>query len=335
MGGNALKNTITRRYNKDEYYKLEKKMIETLSKKFDKAQSTICYKEKDSFGDMDILVLSDNLTFDILEYIQETFNPTQIVKNSNVYSFDVEELQIDLQLVPKELWETSVIYYSYNDLHSFIGKIARRFGLKWGWDGLKWSGFTLKNKNSVLLTKSYKVALEFLGFDYKRYDEGFNTREDIYDYIINSKYYEPSVFYFQNMNSNDKNRDKKRTNYLEFLEYIKVNKPKINNNHNFFSNKDFYLGHINTYFTYFYEQYKNIIEKENLNEKIKNIFNGNKIMDFYKSKNDEISGIKLGIAINNFHNTFETLNEFNQYILNTNEKEIYEDFYQLNKKEIL
>lgn len=333
MGGRALKNTYTRRYDRDEFKALESRIVETLKKTFTDVKPTLYYSEKDSFGDLDVLVLNDGKDINIKEYIQETFNPSEMFINGGVYSFDVEEFQIDFIYVPKRNWITTYHYMSYNDLHNFIGKIARQFGCKWGQFGLKWVGYNeSRNKiGEIILTKDLKTCLEFLGFDHDRYTQGFKNLEEIFEYVRSCKYYNPYYFDFELMNKVNRQRDEKRTTYTSFIEYIKEDKnnSELTTSHRFFKDKTLYLGHINTHFPHFFREYKDILDKEAVRREMRGKFNGNLIMRFMENKGIELKGKPLGDAINKFKRTFRDHDEYVAYIIHTPEPEIYDKFYQI------
>lgn len=336
MGGNALKNTFTRRYQRDEFVALEKRMVETLSKTFKNVHPTTYFKSKETFGDMDVLIMNDGINFNIKEYIQETFNPNEIFVNSAVYSFDYEELQIDLIFIPTSNWESAKTYYSFNDLHNFVGKVAHQFGLKWGVDGLKWVGYNeSRNKTgTVYLTKDYRKALDFLGFDVERYEQGFESLEEIFEFVRNCKYYNPYYFDFELMNRVNRERDSKRSTYAGFIDYIESDKEHSDKDgHQFFKDKSMYLGHINLHFPIFYNEYMKIQEKAMLAAKCKEKYNGRLVMDYMKNEhNIELTGKALGDAMNNFEEKLGGSLALKEYVLATPQHEIMNKFYQLFNK---
>ena len=124
MGGLAIKNAYTRRYSKEEYDNILPEIIDKAKLLFTDARDTRYYFSKDSFGDADILCLVDKpIEIDITQWIYDTFDSKEVVKNSSVYSFEYKELQVDFILTPLRNWETSYTYFSFNDLHNLIGKI--------------------------------------------------------------------------------------------------------------------------------------------------------------------------------------------------------------------
>jgi len=318
MGGNALKNTFTRRYQKDEFEALLPELQSKLLLFFKDAQPTKYYATKESFGDADFLCLIDNPEHeDVMSFLKNTFAPNEIFKNGNVYSFDYKELQVDLILTPQEDWETSLVYFSYNDLHNLIGKSAHKFGLKWGHQGLKFV-YRIDGKvlGEIIITKDHKDALNFLGFTNVVYEEGFKTLDDIFNFVTNSKYFNPYMYDLENMNKMNRDRDKKRKTYQQFLELIQPMKDEKNNWYYFYPDKKVYLGLIDHFFPGFLLDYTLLEKAEEQRKQIAKLFNGNILM-----KKFGLSGPNLGAAINRFQSTFISKLEMNDWILTVNDTE--------------
>ena len=114
IGGNALKNTVTRRYNAAEYFEVSAEVVQILTDSFDhyvdfrKIEVIPAYSEKETFGDCDILT---TMKF-TRQQIQKTFSPNEIVINGDVISFDYKELQFDLIYSPSDEFEYSLFYFS-------------------------------------------------------------------------------------------------------------------------------------------------------------------------------------------------------------------------------
>ena len=129
MGGNALKNVVTRRYARDEYYALRDRILRRVREHVPQCAVPKEFPDKESFGDLDVLmVYSSSISLPIL--IEQLFHPTEIVHNGDVYSFDVEQFQVDFILVPSEQFDNALVYFSYSDLGGLIGNVCNRIGLK-------------------------------------------------------------------------------------------------------------------------------------------------------------------------------------------------------------
>jgi hypothetical protein len=226
MGGNALKNCTTRRFEKAEFERMQKRVIDTLRNEFEDAyiQPIVAYADKDSFGDLDVLIQVGSKVFvEREEIIKRLFNSKEIVKNGNVWSFEFEELQVDLIFTSAGEFESSNVYFAYNDLGNLMGRIAHKLGFKYGHAGLS---FVMRDddhefKDIVVSNNMYSI-FDFLGYDKTRWDKGFKTKEDIFRFVITSKYFNKKIFLLDNRNHKSRIRDAKRATYMEFLKWLET-----------------------------------------------------------------------------------------------------------------
>jgi hypothetical protein len=320
MGGLAIKNAKTRRFQKDEFDAILPIILEKAKKLFSDAVSTTYFKSKDSFGDADILCLVDKpITIDIKQWIIDEFNSKEVVPNSHVYSFEFNELQVDFILTPLSSWETSKIYFSYNDLHNLVGKVAHKFGLKWGYDGLILP-YRIDGKmlGEVVVTKDHKKALAFLGFDVDRYEAGFDNLDEIFDFVTTSKYFNPWMFDFETLNRINRERDRKRKTYALFVEHVAPMKEKgVDAYHYFYADKKAYLGLIDHYFPGFLKDYRGLEKLEEIKRFVAKLYNGNLVMQYF-----DISDKSLGAAIGTFEKHFGSREKLEEYVLDTNDTDI-------------
>jgi len=332
MGGRALKNTFTRRYNRAEYELIIQDIVEKAKGLFSEVSPTKFYRHKESFGDADVLCLIDKpININIREWLIKTFNSKEVFHNGNCYSFEYHEFQVDFILVGKEDWETSKVYYSYNDLFNFVGKIAHQYNLKFGADGLKFVYYHEGKKlGKIYLTKDHHEALTFLGFDPVRYDQGFDTLEEVFEYVVKSKYFNPWIFDLENSNKINRDRDKKRASYNAFIEYIKPYKETEKDVYYYFhKEREVYLGLINYIFTHFFKEYNLLAKKEQERKAVSQKFNG----DIIKEKFN-LTGKNLGDALKKFYATFQSNQSFNDYILANEQEAILINFKTINNDSI-
>lgn len=223
MGGNALKSVNTRRYDRDEYLVLERRVVSQLTTYFKaEARPIQAYSNKPSFGDMDVLLaLGPDSPTDVLAGIKSLFNPTEWVKNGNVYSFDVESLQIDVILTPLSDLQTALTYFAFNDLGNLMGRVAHKLGFKYGHRGLS---VIVKDGDYVIgehvASQDSRAIFTFLGYDYDRYLRGFDELLDVFQFAASSPYFNKDIYLLDNRNNKSRVRDAKRKTYSAFLDWL-------------------------------------------------------------------------------------------------------------------
>ena len=217
MGGNALTQTTTRRYAAAEYYRAYTGLEPRIASIVCAARVALipAYREKESFGDMDILYSGDCLS---TEAVAAEFAPNQIVKNGDVISFDYNQLQVDL--INTKTFDYSLAYFSYNDLGSLVGKLTRQLGLKHGHTGLRLPvRYGTRFLSEILVTTCHDDTLEFLGLDPAVFHRGFDTLNDIFNFVASSKYFNPAAYALENVSAAGRSRAKTRHTYQEFLKF--------------------------------------------------------------------------------------------------------------------
>ncbi len=277
MGGNALKNCYTRRYNSDEYHPLKAhittKLI-TLNKFVSQTRTILAYRNKESFGDMDILYCTfDNNPLSIDDVLHVFPETKEIIRNNDTISFEYNELQIDLIHSKIESFDYAYSYFAWNDLGNLIGRIAHKFGLKHGHRGLT---LPLRDGDNlfdeIILTYDHDRALTFLGFDSTHFNNGFNSINQIYNYVITNKYFNPEIYKLENLNTIARTRDKKRPTYNGFLEFCRdIDSLKC---YQYSIDKTVYLSKIFSYFPERQQQFDDIMAKLAMQKLAKEKFNG-------------------------------------------------------------
>jgi len=299
MGGNALRNVPTRRYEKDEYELAVKEVSKIITdvlgvnRRFGPIQPV---KLKDSFGDMDVLIEkkyeSSSFLGDALSFVFEKVN-TQLgygfecVKNSDVYSLNYKDLQVDLIFNDTKSYGYARSYFSFNDQGNLVGRLAHKFGMKHGHRGLVIpvrSG--TKELGEIVLTLDYEETLYFLGLNVEQFKAGFDTVEEMFDWVSKSKYFNPSIYLFENVNAVSRIRDKKRATYNKFLEY---NKSYTGPVHEGFVSKADAMELVFDHFPMrVEEEFKELVAKAAVLEMGRLKFNGNIVRDLTGYENKEL-----------------------------------------------
>lgn len=303
MGGNALKPHKTVRLDAKIYDQITKTVMDKI-KKYDAGTSDRLillqipsYKKKESHGDLDIIYVdvNESLKTDTnrIEYIVKGLWPNSpIRKNSNCLSFGYpigndEYFQVDLIKSNRKEIAFSYYYFSYNDLGNLIGRVAHKMGLKFGHDGLWYlmrEGDYLVGE--ILLTDNFFEAIEFLGFSVTRYKKGFDTLEDIFEYVSDSMYFNPSIFDLVKRSREARVRDKKRPTYTKFLKWC--DSIKIEDCYEYHDKKEPYIHSALVYFDKMDELNKMLSNNEERKFK-KSKINGNMVRNV-----TNVTGTELG-----------------------------------------
>jgi hypothetical protein len=337
MGGNAIEGAC--RISRSEYDRVESMLIEKINGMSQSLypRSIKFYSEKQDFGDID-LIISSSGKINAVD-IAKSFHADQIKKNGNVVSFglrlDKERLfQVDLISVPFDDLEISSFYFSYNDLNLLCGRIAHKLGVSFGFDGLKFKMRTESGYKGMdfILSKDPESIYRFLGLDYNRYEQGFKNLEEIYQFVASSKYFNPSIFDFDQLNHINKTRNRKRSTYAGFLKWIE-DQGVFNLNNYQFQEKGAYLVKVDHAFPNcdLFGRMKEYSEEFKYHLSLKEKFNGAQIMSEYG-----FQGKQLGQVMESFKKWILGITHFPDfdYYIEWTPKEIIKKDFELMLKDL-
>lgn len=270
MGGNATKQFGSQRVNKEMYIKISSMLSDVLL--WNTQWEHTCLHNfklypipyianKESFGDMDIAVLTvKNINF-CAKNVEAAINGYNFinsqklvkmvgsVKNGNVISvamqFFIDDawttpFQIDFIVFSDEkTYDFARHYFSYNDLGNLIGVVAKKYGLKFGFDGLfvqsyfdEKGRFSRKHRSQYKIeqkiTSDFEKAFKMLGYDVERFKQGFASTEEVIEYVASSPLFHPDMFKDSERTGESLKRDRKRPTYMkakEYFEKLSVNLP--------------------------------------------------------------------------------------------------------------
>jgi SepF-like predicted cell division protein (DUF552 family) len=326
MGGKALLKfgIETERKSTVEHIEIENYMLSYSSSKFNTLSRPVkFYRNKESHGDCDIIVLNNGKLGDIYSILTNDFG--QINKNGNVYSFEYTNYQIDFIFLNTTNYEISQFFFDWDPIGNLLGKLAHSLGLKFGFDGLQFpfrghSGTICEN---IQISKDPRKIYEFLGCDFDRYLEGFDSLEDIFNYITSSKHFDFGKFKYENLYARDRKRNKKRDTFNKFIEHC--NKKDADSQYSK-KNKDHYIHEIDSYFpeSQLLKRIEELNRKNDLSKIINEKFNGNLIM-----KLTGLSGKELGNFIFQFKRIYGK--DFDSFILNISETRLHNLIINLKK----
>lgn len=327
MGGKALLRSgiITRRISSEEFYGISREVQNSLSAVGIDSHAVRSYHSKTDFGDIDILVKS-NHRINLRDFVRDKFLPEGIVVNGGIVSFDCKGVQVDLIPVSIEDWEISRYFYDYDPFGNLTGKIANTLGLKFGHFGLAYFCRLQTITEKIIVSKDPEKIFAFLGYGLSRYHLGFKTLQEIYDFVISSRYFSVECFLPENINAINRRRNQRRPNYAEFLTYVE--KKGVQSKIPYSKDKSQYFDLIAQFFpeAQLEEKLEKLKEKERLHLLASEKFNGHLVMQW-----TGLQGKELGRCLYTFRSQFS---DFQEWVLSKTKEEIKECFMNWYKSEI-
>ena len=321
MGGKAMKliGIETERKNTIEHLRIQSELTPIIGEMFNTPVKGIqFYREKETHGDLDLLIQNYGQLDKIHEKLSERFG--KIFCNGAVYSFAYDNYQVDIIPQSPKFWDSCNSFWNWDPLGNLVGKVSHKLNLKFGFQGLEYPCRTFNGRyaDDITISTDARKIYEFLGFDYDRYLLEFNTLQEIFDYVISSKYFDSDIFLMQNLNAIDRKRNAKRKTYQEFLKYINDNKIV---KHYIFLPREEYLNIVNKHFPEadLLNKVNAFKERDAINRAVNIKFNGDLIMQWTDKK---ILGKELGEAIVNFQREITNVYgmPFKDWAINADEK---------------
>lgn len=289
MGGNVFPD-ITRRYNAEEYVQISTELINKLSKINNVSSCEIVksYKSKETFGDIDILYTTHNtMGLDKNTFI-DVFDTKYVSINGEVVSIAYGDIQVDFIHSKIEYYDYHKSYTAFNDLGNLVGKLTKRFNLSHGHKGLYLPLRDGSNMfDSILITHDHAATLKFVGLNPDTFAAGFDTLDEIFNYVATSPQYNPEIYALENISSIGRIRDKKRDTYRKFLEfganYMGSVIPYVKG-----ADKSVFLERIFKAFPDALPRFKEAVHKLTIQRAVKEKFNGSMVSEMTKLKGQEL-----------------------------------------------
>ena len=262
------------------------------------------YDSKPDFGDVDILLAKSaapNWT-ELRKEIAQELGVTRYETKGDLSMCYQDRIQVDIMPVPDQYLDTTWQFLCYNDLGNLLGKIFRRFNLKYGEKGLFYV-YRRTNDESyrkdILLTQDMPRILGFLKLSYEEWDQGFSTLENMFDWVIACPYFTSKPFH--NLTTATSKRARLRTTMRKFVDYVEQN--NVQKEYPFEEDRSLYIPMIEEYFPEV-GLAATLAEEETKAEReavVKSKFNGRLIMQTYPA----LKGPSLGQFIQKFKEQFE------------------------------
>jgi len=231
MGGNALKEFGVKRVDSATYDRIKKEAMEKLSVICSRLQVPYEMRDKEDYGDVDILaIVKPEFTANLKEWIEATFKPRAIVHNSNVWSFNIEDLQIDLLTTSEDVYDIYFTFLCWGDFSMTMGRISRLYDLKYGIYGLEMP-IRDPETNHVIrdlpISKEPRKIFEFMGYDYDRYLKGFTTQEELRNYLFSTPRMHRGFLTAKSENTKHYKRDRKRSMFASWFAWFEEHRMEF------------------------------------------------------------------------------------------------------------
>lgn len=234
MGGNLFKNST--RHN-TSYLKEKEDSIKNLLSSYGVIAYSIPYlSEKETHGDLDLIVVSETFTEHVMYSLIDKFkyaingkhvnmkqipwdDAKDIYNRLDIFSFDYDSLHVDLIMIPEQSCEFAVKYHSFNDLGGIIGCITKQMGYSLGREGLFYEHVPIDGygKHKVYLTTDFFTFCEVFELDDSIYrgENDLSNVNEMFEYLKNWKYFNSDWMNPQLMNATRRNRAAKRKIFNE------------------------------------------------------------------------------------------------------------------------
>lgn len=297
MGGNLFK---VGRVDKDRYFEIVDSLRPVLFKRFgSNYRIPVAYRNKPNYGDVDI-ILDAGVIQNQPDWFDELCSELGVEKTQsvrNVRSMLYQNFQVDIFLVGSSKINTCDNFMSYNILGNLIGRIYHKFNLRYGEDGLFYvlRGFNNHVSKEIIVSREMRHILEFIDLSYLKWLQGFDDVEEIFEYVIGSKYFCSNSYDLKYFNI--QKRATERPEFNKFLDYL--DEKKIEKNYPFEKEKNIYIPMIDDFFyTDLKSKYEEHVERQGILEKLSKKFNGKIIMELIEG----IDGKELGKFIGDYKN---------------------------------
>lgn len=325
MGGNALSVTAVR-LTKKNFERVSAECVKRLQACMPGNRIAVIpsYRGKPDFGDCDILVSSAGYD---REAAAAALDATEVVPNGPTTSMGIvvrdesgavggNVFQVDLIEIEDEAFDYALGYFGMNDTGNLIGRTAHRAGLAHKHNGLYYfvrDGDYLFRE--ICLTREHDVALRFLGYDPARLHAGFDTLEEIFEYVAGSTFFNRDIFLLENRNAKARERDRKRPTYMAFLTWCEA-RPDLPA-YQYPDDKAAWLPRIAEHFPHFQAEFNRALQDKADDARVKERYSGK-----WVSGLTGMEGKALGALMTNIKASFESLDAMRRFILNSTDEQL-------------
>ena len=134
---------------------------------------------------------------------------------------DDRYFQLDIQSCKKGSLEWASVIYGYGDIWHIIGSTVTRFDLAIDDSGLharvKKIGGTNRKDCRLFLTSDPQEMMDFLGLDGLKYEKGFPTLDELFEWAVSMPYFRKNIFQKETTSADQQRIREKRPMYAKFV----------------------------------------------------------------------------------------------------------------------
>jgi hypothetical protein len=179
------------------------------------------YGDKPDFGDLDVII-PIRPDWDVVRAdVVRDLGIRESRAIGHVFSTVFRGLQTDFFTVPARYLECAYTFMCFNDLGNLIGRICRRFDLKYGDRGLSYV-YRRADGNyraDLEVTLEFARICAFLGLDHGAWAEGFGSLPEMFAWVVESPYFSVAP-YFNETKSNLRRQAVDRTTVSRFVAWL-------------------------------------------------------------------------------------------------------------------
>ena len=222
MGGNLFK---LGRLPRARYLEIESELRAYLDGKLgDAYRIPRYYADKPDFGDLDIIVCHQRMPRswgDMRMEIVRDLGIERYKATGAVFSTVYRAFQVDFFSKGEDEFVSTYNFLCFNDLGNLLGKMFRRFNLKYGERGLfyVYRGADEHYKRDILLTQDHRRIFAFLELSAEPWDAGFADLESMFRWVTSSPYFSVAPYIERASTTERRLRQRKTVRaFVEFLE---------------------------------------------------------------------------------------------------------------------
>jgi len=252
-----------------------------------------------------------------ISYLKSGIDVEEAKAVSNGHQFYLGDKKINFYYVKQN--ESFDFFYDVSSygIVSILGKVVKGFDLKLTQFGLVYEEkLNVKNHNSKVgefkITDDARDLFDLLGLDYDRFKKGFQTHDEVFEFVLKCPYLKTSVF-------SDPKKEHKHTMFQDFQAYIIKNNISQKPERLSFEDIDNHFEDIN-----FEAEVDALKEKERRKREAIEKFNGRVILDYYPNFDKS----KIGTGMGYFKHSFRDVEDYRNFLSEFTTDEIMARFLE-------